>query len=180
MVAIAMWYSPGRYPGWVCSARSASRKAFPWPGLTRKNRLNSLVGPTLTPGRVPPVSVVAIRSSHGPGPRSEAAFHSCRPQPQASTLPAAATTWAFLTWGAPRSHHGLKPGRRPHPMRVISRARLSPWRDSTWSLLAGRCEHRRERPGLPGDRPGGPWNPVVPAAPAGDVVMDGELLGRAS
>src|SRR5215218_9900328 len=55
-----MWYSPGRYPGWVCSARSASRKASPWPGLTRKNRLNSLVGPTPTPGRGAPVAVVAI------------------------------------------------------------------------------------------------------------------------
>src|SRR5215213_10614486 len=70
MVAIAMLYSPGRYPGWVCSARSASRKASPWPGLTRKNRLNSFVGPTLTPGRGAPVAVDAIPTSYGPAPRS--------------------------------------------------------------------------------------------------------------
>src|SRR5215213_618170 len=78
MVAIAMWYSPGRYPGWVCSARSASRKASPWPGLTRKNRLNSLVGPTPTPGRGAPVAVDAIPTSYGPGPLSEAAFRLIR------------------------------------------------------------------------------------------------------
>jgi hypothetical protein len=35
--------------------------------LTWKNRLNSLVGPTLTPGRGAPVAVVAIGSSYGPG-----------------------------------------------------------------------------------------------------------------
>src|SRR5215203_338037 len=64
-----MWYSPGRYPGWVCSARSASRKASPWPGLTWKNRLNSFVGPTLTPGRGAPVAVDAIPASYGPAPR---------------------------------------------------------------------------------------------------------------
>src|SRR3954454_25070688 len=34
--------------------------ASPWPGLTWKNKLNSLVGPTAMPGREVPVAVVVI------------------------------------------------------------------------------------------------------------------------
>src|SRR5215217_2992836 len=52
--------SPGRYPGVCCRSRSAVRRDSPPPGLTRKNKLNSLVGPTLTPGREAPVAGVAI------------------------------------------------------------------------------------------------------------------------
>src|SRR5215213_11250284 len=49
----------------------SSDVCFPiWPGLTWKNRLNSFVGPTLTPGRGAPVDVDAILTSYGPAPRS--------------------------------------------------------------------------------------------------------------
>src|SRR5512132_3349882 len=93
MVVIAMWYSPGRYPGWSCSARSASRKASPWPGLTRKNRLNSLVEPTLTPGRDAPVAGSAMLP------------------PLDLRLPSLA---------ALGRHHGLRPDENPHSIRMRS------------------------------------------------------------
>src|SRR4051794_11692875 len=51
MVLMAMQYSPGRYPGVSCSWRSASRSDSPAPCFTRKNKLNSLVGPAVNPGR---------------------------------------------------------------------------------------------------------------------------------
>jgi hypothetical protein len=46
--------------------------------LTRKNRLNSLVGPTVTPGPDPSLAVVAIRSSPGADDGELAARHERR------------------------------------------------------------------------------------------------------
>src|SRR5215207_8485548 len=58
-----MPWSPGRYPGVACRSRSAARRPSPSPGLTRKNRLNSLVEPTEKPGRTVPVSDADIPTS---------------------------------------------------------------------------------------------------------------------
>src|SRR5436190_23521599 len=61
-----MPWSPGRYPGVSCRSRSAARRPSPSPGLTRKNRLNSLVEPTEKPGRTVPVSDADIPTSRDP------------------------------------------------------------------------------------------------------------------
>src|SRR5215207_11323702 len=46
-----MLCSPGRYPGVSWRSRNASRRTGAWPSFTRKNKLNSLVEPTVAPGR---------------------------------------------------------------------------------------------------------------------------------
>src|SRR3954451_3701488 len=51
IVEMAMPCSPGRYPGVCWRASSALRSASAEPGLTRKKRLNSFVGPAARPGR---------------------------------------------------------------------------------------------------------------------------------
>src|SRR4051812_39146678 len=50
MVAMGRSWSPGRYPGLFCSVSSAASSSSRRPGLTVKNRLNSLVEPTMMPG----------------------------------------------------------------------------------------------------------------------------------
>src|SRR5215211_6175541 len=117
-----MWYSPGRYPGWVCSARSASRKASPWPGFTRKNRLNSLVEPTLTPGRGAPVAVVAILPPMDQTrvPKRHSTFKSSASAASFDLPPAAATTYASLTRVRLDATVVSSPGERPHLLRMIS------------------------------------------------------------
>src|SRR3954463_2078409 len=68
IVEMAMPCSPGRYPGVCWRASSALRSDSAEPGLTRKKRLNSFVGPAARPGRE--VSLAAVvtppRSHHPP------------------------------------------------------------------------------------------------------------------
>jgi hypothetical protein len=64
--------------------------------------------------------------------------------------PAAATTCASLTRGAPRCHCGLKPGQRPHPLQVTS-FRMMHRNSSLRSPPPGTRRSGQHAPGGPGD-----------------------------